>query len=47
MVFLTGGAFNPKGHEFLAQQKNPVVEKPFVVEELLARIEQVLARSSG
>ena len=40
-IFLTRAA---KGQAFLARQKNPVIEKPFVVEELLARIEQVLVR---
>jgi CheY-like chemotaxis protein len=43
-MFLTGGAFNAKGEAFLERQKNPVIAKPFAVDELIARIEQVLAR---
>jgi CheY-like chemotaxis protein/two-component sensor histidine kinase len=47
MIFLTGGAFSARAQEFLATQKNPVVEKPFVVDDLLARIDEFLAAKRG
>jgi CheY-like chemotaxis protein len=39
-VFMTGGAFTPGASQFLAEVKNPCLEKPFdmeVVRELLRK----------
>jgi CheY-like chemotaxis protein len=33
MIFMTGGAFTPRGIEFLKQIKNPRLEKPFSVND--------------
>jgi signal transduction histidine kinase len=44
MMFLTGGASSRRAQEFLERQPNPVVEKPFVVDDLLRRIDATLAR---
>jgi hypothetical protein len=35
MIFVTGGAFTPRGQQFLASVKNARVEKPFNVDSLL------------
>jgi PAS domain S-box-containing protein len=42
MVFLTGGAFTARAREFLAQIKNPCVEKPFLPQELQALVRSLL-----
>jgi hypothetical protein len=39
-VFMTGGAFTPRAAQFLAEVKNPCLEKPFemdLVRALLGR----------
>jgi DNA-binding response OmpR family regulator len=46
MMFLTGGATNARAREFLADQNDRVIEKPFAPSELLERIDAVL-RSLG
>jgi CheY-like chemotaxis protein len=40
MVFVTGGAFTPRGQEFLQRVNNLRVEKPFDVEALLTLIRE-------
>ena len=40
IVFVTGGAFTPRGQEFLANVPNARVEKPFDVESLLRLIRE-------
>ena len=45
MVFVTGGAFTPRGQELLARVPNPRVEKPFDVESLLRLIRDQLVRA--
>jgi CheY-like chemotaxis protein len=42
MVFVTGGAFTPRGQDFLAKVGNPRVEKPFDVEALQTLIRRHL-----
>jgi PAS domain S-box-containing protein len=42
VVFLTGGAFTPRAEQFLAAVSNPMVRKPFGLDELLAAGDQVL-----
>jgi signal transduction histidine kinase len=42
MVFVTGGAFTPRGQEFLHRVTNPRVEKPFDVDALLGLIRERL-----
>ena len=34
-IFMTGGAFTPRGRQFLAGVPVPVLEKPFSIQELL------------
>jgi CheY-like chemotaxis protein len=34
-VFMTGGAFTPRGRQFLASVPAPVLEKPFRMDDLL------------
>jgi PAS domain S-box-containing protein len=38
MIFITGGAFTPRGIEFLDRVPNPRIEKPFDVGSLLALV---------
>jgi CheY-like chemotaxis protein len=42
MVFLTGGAFTDRAREFLERVRNPRLEKPFEVSNILAIIARVL-----
>jgi len=47
VVFLTGGAFTPKTHEFVARfPATRVLSKPFRLETLRALVERRLRRSS-
>jgi hypothetical protein len=39
IVFITGGAFVPELGEFVAATGNRVLEKPFVLDDVLAAIE--------
>lgn len=43
MVFMTGGAFTPRAHEFFEQVPNPKIEKPFDRAELLSVIGTMIA----
>jgi PAS domain S-box-containing protein len=43
IVFMTGGAFTDPAHGFLARVPNRYVEKPFIIGELEAILEDVLA----
>ena len=43
MIFMTGGAFTPRGHEFIARADNPIVEKPVDQDRLLALVRKLLA----
>lgn len=43
VVFMTAGAFTRRAGEFLATVTNPVLEKPFEVDELVATVERALA----
>jgi signal transduction histidine kinase/DNA-binding response OmpR family regulator len=38
MIFITGGAFTPRGREFLENVPNPRIEKPFDTRDLLALV---------
>ena len=38
MIFITGGAFTPRGVEFLERVPNPRIEKPFDVSDLLTLV---------
>jgi CheY-like chemotaxis protein len=38
MIFITGGAFTPRGREFLENVANPRIEKPFDTRDLLALV---------
>jgi CheY-like chemotaxis protein len=40
-VFMTGGAFTPGASQFLAQQKNPWLQKPIDSAALLAAVSRV------
>jgi PAS domain S-box-containing protein len=40
-VFMTGGAFTPRAEEFLAAVKQPYLEKPFQLDELLATVRKM------
>ncbi|HEX8794159.1 MAG TPA: ATP-binding protein [Polyangiaceae bacterium] len=42
MVFITGGAFTDRTRRFVEQTRQPVLEKPFTSEQLLAAIRGVL-----
>jgi CheY-like chemotaxis protein len=44
LIFMTGGAFTRDARELLERAANPYVEKPFEVRELIAALEQVIAR---
>ena len=44
IVFMTGGAFTPAAAAFLASLQNPILEKPFAVEEVRRVIAEVLPR---
>jgi PAS domain S-box-containing protein len=41
-VFLTGGAFTPRGRQFLAKVPAPVLEKPFQIAELVRLVKACL-----
>lgn len=45
MVFMTGGAFTPKGREFLEQLSRPVLDKPFPPAKLLRLVGQYVGRA--
>ena len=45
-VFVTGDFTRPSSREFLDRSGAPVVAKPYAVEELLAAVDAVLARTS-
>jgi two-component system cell cycle sensor histidine kinase/response regulator CckA len=42
VVFLTGGAFTERAAEFLANVKNPTLDKPFAVDDLRAALGRVM-----
>jgi two-component system cell cycle sensor histidine kinase/response regulator CckA len=42
MIFMTGGAFTPESREFLEQSTQPVLTKPFSLEELRAAIDELM-----
>jgi two-component system cell cycle sensor histidine kinase/response regulator CckA len=44
LIFMTGGAFTRDARELLERAANPYIEKPFEVRELIAALEQVIAR---
>lgn len=44
MIFLTGGASSQSAQEFLNASGRVVIEKPFAVDDLLARIDTALAK---
>ena len=44
MLFMTGGAFTPRGHAFLASVPNTCIEKPFGAEELFAALGECMSR---
>jgi PAS domain S-box-containing protein len=46
-VFMTGGAFTPRGRQFLASVPAPVLEKPFRISDLLRCVSRRLQASSG
>ncbi len=43
VVFLTGGAFTPRAQSFLAQVRNPRIDKPFDPDALRAFVQQWIA----
>lgn len=45
LIFMTGGAFTPRASAFVASVANPTVEKPFEVDDVLALVREVTARS--
>jgi len=45
MVFMTGGAFTPRATRFVYEVSNPVVEKPFDVEEFGVRLAELIERA--
>ncbi|HVZ37496.1 MAG TPA: response regulator, partial [Polyangiaceae bacterium] len=45
-VFLTGGAFTPRGRQFLASVPAPVLEKPFQIAELVRLVNTCLRTTS-
>lgn len=47
VVFMTGGAFDPRAREFLERIEQPHVEKPFDAERLHRAIEDVVRRSES
>ena len=46
MVFITGGAFTPRAMEFVARNRNPLIEKPLRPSQLLEIIQQVIGPGS-
>jgi CheY-like chemotaxis protein len=45
IVFITGGAFTPAAHEFIASVPNPVLEKPFDAKALDVVLASLLRRA--
>ena len=43
MVFMTGGAFQPRIAEFIMKMQERCIHKPFSRERLLAFVEQILS----
>jgi CheY-like chemotaxis protein len=43
MIFITGGAFTPRGVDFLERVHNPRIEKPFDVSTLLDMVRDFVA----
>ena len=44
VVFITGDTVSPDTHEFISQTENPVVTKPFRMEELLRTVQTLWER---
>jgi two-component system, cell cycle sensor histidine kinase and response regulator CckA len=44
VVFMTGGAFTPRGRKLLASVPNRCLEKPFDADELLRTVSELIAR---
>jgi signal transduction histidine kinase len=46
VIFMTGGAFTPESREFLAQSSQPILTKPFSLDELRAAVRILMGDSA-